>query len=202
MGLHLKLKPSKCHRNSRSDVVTERDRSKEVFPINAEEFSRRQSGRHDCATRMRMRWGVRVAGLISVGQHAIHESRFRGIAQQIDPTTVALFPPPLNRAKSSATFAGGNSVPDTIAAIVSRTCSFAFSTTSGGRIRDRASAMYLLNSSITSGMDDRFCGELGFCAETHLGPAAVARIVPAPRKRFRRVSMDDLSFTSTPSWCG
>jgi hypothetical protein len=85
---------------------------------------------------------------------------------------------------------------------VSRTCSFALSATSGGRMQDRASAMYLLNSPITSGVDDRFCGGLGSCAKTHLGPAAAARIVPALRKRFRRVSVDDLCFTSTPSWCG
>ena len=85
MGLHLKLKPSKGHGNSRSDVVTERDRAKEVSPIDAEELSCRQGSRHDSAAGMRMRWGVRVVGLVSMGQHAIHQSRFRGTAQQIRP---------------------------------------------------------------------------------------------------------------------
>ena len=85
MGLHLKLKPSKCHGDSRSDVVTERDRAKEVFPIDSEELSCRQGSRHDSAAGMRMRWGVRVVSLVSMGQHAIHESRFRRTAQQIRP---------------------------------------------------------------------------------------------------------------------
>ena len=69
-------------------------------------------------------------------------------------------------------------------------------------MRDWASAMYLLNSSITSVVDERFRGGLTSCAETHRGAALPTRIVPAPRKRVRRVSMDDLYFTSTPSWCG
>ena len=66
-------------------------------------------------------------------------------------------------------------------------------------MRDRASAMYLLSSSITSVVDERVCGGLAFCAEIHCGAALTTRIVPAPRKRVRRVSMDDLYFTPTPS---
>ena len=83
MGLHLKLKASQTHRHSCSDIVAERDRAKEVSPIDAEELSCRQSGGHDGAAWMRMRRGVRVVGLVSMGQHAIHESSFRGTAQQI-----------------------------------------------------------------------------------------------------------------------
>jgi hypothetical protein len=69
-------------------------------------------------------------------------------------------------------------------------------------MRDRASAMYLLNSPITSVVEERFFVGLAFCAETHCGAAAATRIAPVPCKRFRRVSVDDLCFTSTPSWCG
>lgn len=69
-------------------------------------------------------------------------------------------------------------------------------------MRDRASAMYLLNSSITSVGDERFCGGLASCAATHRGATLPTRIVPAPRNRVRRVSMDALYFTSTPSWRG
>src|SRR2546427_2280731 len=98
----------------------------------------------------------------------------------LEATTVATFSPPYARANWIAARPGGSSAPEIMAANVSRMWCFAFSITSGGSVRFRASLMYVLTRVIT--------GLAGSpAATTGIGNIAAAMTPPTFLNKLRRV---------------
>src|SRR6266850_2336924 len=106
-----------------------------------------------------------------------------------EETTVATSLPPYARTNSIAARPGRISEPEIMAAIVSKICCFAFSTTSSGSARSLASLMYLLSLSITGLTPCAASSSLAaaLAAATPGGRAVDANARPASSSRERRV---------------
>ena len=123
-----------------SDIVTERDRAQHVVAAALRKFGGRQRCRHDARTGMETAAQVGIVGLVAMGRHAIGERRIDGRGQDAgaDHGRLGLAAKALHIAGRH--FAGLKPEPDTIAAMVSRVCSFVLATTSGGMLRSRVFA--------------------------------------------------------------
>ena len=91
------------------------------------------------------------------------------------------------RASCIATFPGGSTDPEIIAANVSRMWCLVASIASAGTARDAASAIYALSASMTGAVAS------GVAATERPGMAAAASNPPAPRNNARRVNAEVVS---------
>ena len=136
------LLAAKRRRDTRSDVVAERDRAQEAGAVDAESFAGGQRRRHDGGAGMRQRRRMRVVGLVRMGEHAVDERGFDGTADEVGGRRRSRPARPCRaRAKLIANLPGGSSAPEIIAASVSRMCCLVFSSTSAGSVWAAAAAM-------------------------------------------------------------
>src|SRR5580692_5489275 len=82
MARSLELLSAKSHSDARANVVTKSYSADEVRTANVKMFTCSESGRHHRTTWMRLRWSVRVVGLIGVRQHPVGQCGFDCTARQ------------------------------------------------------------------------------------------------------------------------